>query len=147
MFQYLNSGGTLVPFALIPNKLLLTDAASVERNKAMMRDLFGGGLAKADVPFHDSTIDVYSDLAWTVLSTDGTSAPLLRGPTVVALRQEVADLKLEVVRLARQRSALKRRLRAATAGTVGPSGRADALPAVLRRPARATYRAVTRLRG
>jgi hypothetical protein len=145
VFEYLNSGGNLVPFALIPNKLLLTDAESVENNKAMMRELFGAGLAKAEVPFHDGTIDVYKDLPWRIVDTDGKSAPLLRAATSVEdLKKEVADLKLQVRALTKQRGSHPDQVRP-TGGTAGgPSGRADVLPKPLRRPARAIYQALVR---
>lgn len=144
VFQYLNSGGKLVPFALIPNKLLLTDAESVESNKARLHELFGAGLSKADVPFHDSAIDVYSDLLWTVVDTEGKAAPLMRAtPTAEQLKKQVADLKAQVQKLARQRRNLRARVRQATEAA-GPTGRADVLPKPLRRPARAVFRTLRR---
>lgn len=133
VFQYFQSGGTLVPFALVPNKLLLTDAASVEANKALIRDLYGAALQKADVPFHNATIDVYADLAWVVVDSDGHSAPLLRPPGL-------EDLKQKIVRQEKQISELQNR--PAEGVPAAPSGRADVLPQPLRRPARAVYRAI-----
>jgi Methyltransferase domain len=133
VFQYLDGGGTLAPYALVPNKLLLTDPGSVGSNKAMMRELFGAALAKADVPFHRSTIDVYGDRPWTVLDTEGRRAPLQRPRTLVdELHEQVVDLQ---EKLAKARANAKHPAR---------HGRADVLPKPLRRPARAIYQRVFR---
>lgn len=144
VFQYLDSGGKLVPYALIPNKLLLTDAESVESNKALMLELFGAALQKEDVPFHSSKIDVYGDLPWTVVDTEGHAAPLQRPVTPVeALQKQVAALRHEVGVLTKQRAALRRRVRRLRKAAQTPTGRADRLPKPLRGPARAVYRAVS----
>jgi hypothetical protein len=145
VFQYLDGGGTLAPYALVPNKLLLTDPGSVGSNKTMMRELFGAGLNKADVPFHRSTIDVYGPRPWTVLDTEGRSAPLQRPRTLVdELNEQVVDLQ---EKLAKARASAKRqRARANALAAAHPprEGRADVLPKPLRGPARAIYHRVFR---
>lgn len=99
-FRYFHSGGTLVPFALIPNKLLLTDAASVEANRDRMRGMFAAGLTKADVPMLDGVIDVYGDVPWQLVDHADHRAPLQRDPdTVDAVRAELTAAQLELTRL------------------------------------------------
>ncbi|GGF56820.1 hypothetical protein GCM10011519_33420 [Marmoricola endophyticus] len=144
IFEYLDGGGTLVPYALIPNKLLLTDAASVERNRAQLRELFGEGLTKAEVPFRDVTIDVYGDPRWVVQDLDGNTAELQRNPnTVPELQRLVSQLRRERNRVGAQRTRLRRRVSELEAA-LHPTGRADVLPKALRAPARAVYRALRR---
>jgi hypothetical protein len=99
--------GTLVPYALILNRLLLTDAAHVESNKAQLKKLFGAGLQKSDVPFHSATIDVYGDLPWTVRDSEGHSAPLMRPPGAADLKTKVAEQDKQIADLKRQLAAVK----------------------------------------
>lgn len=100
VFRYFDQGGTLVPFALIPNKLLLTDPASVDANRDRLRGLFAAGLTKTDVPMLDGVIDVYGDVAWELVDDTGTRAQLQRDPdTVDAVRAELTGANLELARL------------------------------------------------
>jgi hypothetical protein len=144
VFQYFDGGGTLTPYALTPPyKLMLTDPGSVDANKAMMRELFGAALNKADVPFHRGTIDVYGDRAWTILDTDGHRAPLqLPRSQVDDLRQQVGELRAE---LAKARAKARRHRARADALAAAPprrAARSDLLPEPLREPARAIYRRI-----
>jgi predicted O-methyltransferase YrrM len=100
VFRYFQSGGTLVPFALIPNKLLLTDPGSVETNRERMRALFAAGLTKTDVPMLDGVIDVYGDVPWEVVDDTGHRAPLQRpDDSIDAVRAELTGAQLELARL------------------------------------------------
>ncbi len=153
VFRYFHTGGTLVPFALVPNKLLLTDAGSVAANRDRLREAFGAGLTKADVPMLDATIDVYGDLPWQVLDTDGGRAPLQRDPDDVAsVRAELVGAQLE---LSDARAALKtareekrqvqRRLRRHREAAEQAQQSTEAAPAAggpLRRRARALLKGV-----
>lgn len=150
VFQYFNSGGTLTPYALLPPyKLLLTDAGSVDFNKAMMRELFGAALNKTDVPFHRGTIDVYGDRSWIIRDTHDYRAPLQMHRTpmddlreqVGALREQVGELRAE---LARARAKARRQRARADALAARPrrAPRSELLPEPLRQPARAVYRRI-----
>lgn len=100
VFRYFHQGGTLVPFALIPNKLLLTDPAHVEANRDRLSGLFAAGLTKTDVPMLDGVIDVYGDVPWELVDDTGTRARLQRDPdTVDAVRAELTGANLELARL------------------------------------------------
>lgn len=100
VFRYFHSGGTLVPFALIPNKLLLTDPASVDANRDRMRKLFAAGLTKTDVPMLDGVIDVYGDVPWELVDDAGNQASLQRpDDSVDAVRAELTGAQLELARL------------------------------------------------
>lgn len=107
MFEYFHGGGTLRPFALVPNKLLLTDPAHVADNRALMADLYGAAATKRDVPLLDGTIDVYADLDWTLEGPDGARAPLQRERGTAAdleARLTGATLELDRVRLELRRA-------------------------------------------
>ena len=59
---YVAAGGTLQPFALVPNKLLLTtDAAAAEQGRALLRRLFPLALAKPGLEFLNGTVDSFGD--------------------------------------------------------------------------------------
>ncbi len=60
--DYLSAGGTLVPFALVPNKLLLaSDRQSGQRWREFIRARFGRAIAKQDVEFLDHVVDVVEE--------------------------------------------------------------------------------------
>ncbi len=60
--SYVAAGGSLLPFALIPNKLLLTtDAASADRGRALLRRLFPLASVKRDLEFLSGVVDLYED--------------------------------------------------------------------------------------
>ena len=62
LHRYVAAGGTLVPFALIPNKLLLTtDRASADQGRALLRRLFPLALVKTKGEFLGGEVDVYED--------------------------------------------------------------------------------------
>lgn len=144
VFQYLNGGGTLTPYALVPNKLLLTDPGSVASNKEMMREMFGVALTKADVPFHDSEIDVYGRQPWTVVDAEGGRAPLMVPPAEAdRLRDRVADLERQLAQARRRAKKQRRRADRLEAG-LSHQSRADLLPKPLQGPARALRRRVAR---
>ncbi len=59
---YLAEGGTLVPFALVPNKLLLTtDAAAAAQGRALMRRSFPLALSKQEMEFLGGKVDSYNE--------------------------------------------------------------------------------------
>nr|WP_321983625.1 class I SAM-dependent methyltransferase [uncultured Lichenicoccus sp.] len=59
---YVQAGGMLVPFALVPNKLLLTtDAAAAAEGAALMRRHFPLALAKRELEFLHGTVDTYQE--------------------------------------------------------------------------------------
>ena len=57
---YVAGGGTLLPFALVPNKLLLTtDAAAASRGRELLRRHFPLALSKAGLEFLNGRVDSY----------------------------------------------------------------------------------------
>jgi len=59
---YLAEGGTLVPFALVPNKLLLTtDAEAAAQGRALMRRSFPLALSKQELEFLGGAVDSYNE--------------------------------------------------------------------------------------
>lgn len=59
---YLAEGGTLVPFALVPNKLLLTtDADAAARGRALLRRSFPLALSKQELEFLGGEVDSYNE--------------------------------------------------------------------------------------
>lgn len=62
LVAYLHGGGALVPFALVPNKLLLTtDAAAASERTAEMARAFPLALARHGLEFLNGTVDVYDE--------------------------------------------------------------------------------------
>jgi hypothetical protein len=62
VFDYLSSGGKLVPFAVIPNKMLLTkDRRFKSKWTEFIRAQYGRSVSKRDVKFLDEAIDVVED--------------------------------------------------------------------------------------
>ena len=148
VFRYFHSGGALVPFALIPNKLLLTDPGSVEANRERMRGLFAAGLTKTDVPMLDGVIDVYGDVPWQLVDDAGNHAALQRpDDSVDTVRAELTGAQLELARLRTRLREVQddkrtlqrrvRRLREAAPATTPP---AEPSPGGLRQKARALLR-------
>ena len=89
---YVAAGGTLVPFALVPNKLLLTtDGAAADRGRAWLRRLFPLALAKTGLEFLGGTVDTYED------------HPHYN-------REDGADLRFALTQLQAERDALAARL-------------------------------------
>ena len=89
---YVAAGGTLVPFALVPNKLLLTtDGSAADRGRAWLRRLFPLALAKAGLEFLGGTVDTYQD------------HPHYN-------REDHADLRFAITELRAERDALAARL-------------------------------------
>jgi hypothetical protein len=90
---YVGDGGTLHPFALTPNKLLLApSAATAERYRERLRDVAAGLLGKRDVEFFGGVVDVY-----------GLGSPRRREAQRAAQKTaENARRKLERLRRARR---------------------------------------------
>jgi predicted O-methyltransferase YrrM len=62
VFDYLSSGGKLVPFAVIPNKMLLAkDRRFKSKWTEFIRARYGRLISKRDVKFLDEAIDVVED--------------------------------------------------------------------------------------
>jgi hypothetical protein len=163
-FDYIHACGKLRPFALVPNKLLLTDAASVEANRALLRESFGAAVTKTDIPLVGCSIDRYDNIAWIVESTDGTTAPLIPATAGEAsIHAELTGLRLEQARLRKQlrqaeseivaqrkkaetQLTAQRELTALPKSFASPSGRLETvkkhIPSWLQRPARLVYRVI-----
>ena len=95
LVSYLAAGGTLVPFALVPNKLLLsTDAAAAARGIAAMWHGFPLALSKRDLEFFGNRIDSY----WEHPYYSRESSAGLR-QQLVDLRRQLAAAQSEAARL------------------------------------------------
>ena len=103
--RYLIEGGTLVPFAIIPNKLLLAaDHAAAMRGKGFLRRHFPLAFSKADVEFLGGIVDCYVD------------HPYYNREASACLRSEIEDLRRRCEALAASQSG----------GTVDRRGEHDA---------------------
>jgi Methyltransferase domain len=74
LFDFLRSEPRLVPFALVPNKLLLCRQGWRAFYASGLRSLFSHALVREQVEFHDAKIDVYGD-GWSRIG--GTFAGIL----------------------------------------------------------------------
>ena len=93
--EYLKSGGTLVPFALVPNKLLLAqDAVSASMWLADLERHFPLAVAKRDLEFLGSRIISFDESAYYARAD------------YVAIRRQVSDLedRLAACEAARQKA-------------------------------------------
>ena len=80
--RYLTEGGTLVPFAIIPNKLLLAaDQAAAQRGKTFLRQHFPLAFSKSGLEFLGGVVDCYVD------------HPYYNRETGACLRSEIEDLR------------------------------------------------------
>ena len=62
LVRYLNAGGSLVPCALVPNKLILAkNAGAAARWRAELRRYFPLGVAKTDLQFLGSSVESYNE--------------------------------------------------------------------------------------
>ena len=62
MFDYLSSGGALIPFAIIPDKMLLSRGRHLEQTwKDFIRSNYGRHMSKRDVQFRDYAVDVVDE--------------------------------------------------------------------------------------
>ena len=62
MFDYLSSGGKLIPFAVIPDKMLLSRGERLVGTwKEFIRTHYGRHMSKRDVQFRDYTVDVVEE--------------------------------------------------------------------------------------
>lgn len=102
---YVQAGGTLVPFALVPNKLLLaTDAAAAIEGTALMQRHFPLARSKRGMEFLSGTVDIYDDHPY--YSRDGHAGlrlaldDLQRGHDVLAA--QLAAAEAEAVRSRRE---------------------------------------------
>ncbi len=100
--SYLTQGGALVPFAVVPNKLLLaTDMAEAARYRAVLRRGFPLALSKADLEFLGAAVDSYWEHPY--YNREG-GAGLARERD--DLRQDVEELRRQVAGLQAQVAAL-----------------------------------------
>lgn len=91
LVRYLAEGGTLVPFALVPNKLLLTtDLACASRWRDWLSRRFSAAVAKPALEFPGGIVASFNDHAG--YAREGYTA--LLGEMEV-LRRECADLRVE----------------------------------------------------
>ena len=106
---YVAEGGTLMPFALLPNKLLLgTDADAAARGRSSLRRLFPLALAKEGLEFLSGTVDTYEDHPYYT-------------------REDHADLRFALDRLGRERDTLQAQLGATREEVAGLRGSHDAV--------------------
>ena len=104
--NYLAHGGSLVPFALSPNKAYLaTDAAEAERCRAVLRRGFPLALSKESLEFLGATVDSY----W--------EHPYYNREGCAGLTRERDDLRREVEALRRQLSGQQTQIAALTTST------------------------------
>ena len=97
--RYLNQAGSLVPAALIPNKLLLaTDADAAARCRAWLRASFPLALAKQGLEFFGASIDSYVEHPYYVREAQA------------GLVRECADLRQANQSLSQANEALRLRL-------------------------------------
>ena len=93
--DYVTGGGTLIPFALVPHKLLLTnDAAAASRGRAWFRRRFPLSFLKEDLEFVGGRVDSYLEHPFY---TREAHAGLHR--QIEVLRGENATLTAELERL------------------------------------------------
>ncbi len=113
---YVRAGGTLVPFALVPNKLLLTTGqAAAAEGRALLRRLFSLALAKPDLEFLTGMVDSYADHPHYDRENSGNlhaELDTLRGERD-ALAARLGQVQEEAARLQRDHDALASRLAAA----------------------------------
>lgn len=77
LFSYLAGGGSLVPAALVPNKLLLaTSMDQAKSYRALLTEHFAAGLEKTGVTLAGHDIDVYGEMPWLVPDEAGTLGAL-----------------------------------------------------------------------
>ena len=106
LVSYLAHGGSLVPFALSPNKAYLaTDAAEAERCRAVLRRGFPLALSKEGLEFLGTVVDSY----W--------EHPYYNREGGAGLTRERDDLRREVEGLRRQVSGLQAQAAALRAST------------------------------
>ena len=115
---YVGAGGTLVPFALVPNKLLLTTGqAAADQGRALLRRLFPLALAKPDLEFLNGTVDSYADHPHYDRENCGNlhaALDALRGERD-ALASQLNQVREQAARLQGAHDALATRLAAAEA--------------------------------
>ncbi len=98
---YVAEGGTLMPFALVPNKLLLTtDAVAATEGRSSLRRLFPLALAKVDLEFLSGVVDTYEDHPYYN-------------------REDRGDLRFALDAMERERDELRMRLGAMHEGALG----------------------------
>ena len=68
LFEFLAGSGSLIPFAILPNKMVLCRPAMRDRYAAWLRMAMAPALQKADSEFADHAVDVYGSVPiplWT----------------------------------------------------------------------------------
>lgn len=88
LFRYFSKDGDLVPFALVPNKLLLCRPAWRSQYKEFMQSRFGYALDKGNVKFADQLIDVYQSI-WS--PSDGLAGGLVYLSEIAAKASNLAN--------------------------------------------------------
>ena len=77
LFRYWAEGGTLVPAAVVPGKLLLaTSAAEARALRDLLVEHFGRALMKRDVPLSHGHVHVFGEYPWVVVDDRGNSGLL-----------------------------------------------------------------------
>lgn len=116
LFRYFQSGGTLVPFCLVPNKLLLCRPDAASHYRRFMAETFGYAQERRELEFGPTTIEVYGAM-WAQMN--GTLSGLARlvgpEPTTKAVdpngAHDAVALRQTVLRLETALHATERRLR------------------------------------
>jgi Methyltransferase domain len=81
LFRYWFDGGTLVPFAVVPGKLLLApDVGEADTYRRLIAGHFDAARTKREVPLGDCQVDVYGEFPWVVPDDRGGTG-LLVGST------------------------------------------------------------------
>jgi hypothetical protein len=113
LFQYWAGGGTLVPVAVVPGKLLLvTNADEAIAQRAFLVEHFGAAVRKRQVPLGNAYVDVFNQFPWVVVDERGNSGILAVPPlpdaigahplTTAVPTAYLADLELRAVPLRRR---------------------------------------------
>ncbi|SDR39352.1 Methyltransferase domain-containing protein [Rhizobiales bacterium GAS113] len=107
VFDYLSKGGTLLPFAMVPNKLLLTSGEpSRAKWSEFLRSRYARSMSKSGVKFLDHSIDIIEEDALLMKEQrpDGVSEP---GGEIIEDQARQAGIEREA--LSAQIAALKER--------------------------------------
>jgi hypothetical protein len=115
LFEFLRSGGDLVPIALVPNKLVLVRSGRRESYLRSLRHLLSYALDRKEREFGDSLIDIYGDrplAAWPraagLLEVDSATSVANRDPADRGHRDNTALPRVETVKA--ERDALQRQV-------------------------------------
>lgn len=123
LFRYFEAGGGLVPFAMVPNKLLLCRPAWYERYRGFMRTRFAYALDKPDLEFGPRQIDNYWSIWQPALGHLGALADLVFAGEREALRGELAGVRDRLAMTEADFAGARDRLAAREAELAGVRGR------------------------